>query len=54
MNKQDREFLNSEAKMIHESDLRFAQVLASIETAYSKGKKSAERATKNLNKVTGE
>jgi len=42
MNKADQEKLRREAKMIFESDLRFAQVLASLEMAYRAGKKAAE------------
>jgi len=37
MNKVDAEKLKLEAKMIFESDLRFAQVLASLEMAYKAG-----------------
>ena len=42
MKQADREFLNSQAKLIFESDLRFAQVLASLEMAYKAGLEAAK------------
>ena len=42
MNKAAKEKLRRSAKVIHESDLRFAQILASLEIAYRDGKKAAE------------
>ena len=42
MKEDDQKKLRQEAKLIFESDMRFAQVLASLEMAYKAGKKSAE------------
>lgn len=54
MNPQDRELLNTEAKLIHQSDRTEALILLSLETIYNKGQIAGmDRAIEAI-KLTGE
>jgi len=55
MNKEDKELLNSEARLIHESDRTEALILLSLRIIYAKGQAAGiAEADEIFHRVTGE